>query len=341
MMSAVSDFYREIDILAEMELDVPGEYFWNNTGRVEKRQADVILYLGCNVLRTLSLAEEAARLVRMIEGDDRVVVMAGAAHCCGSSRLSRGTSVEPADKAGSRVFASFDELAPKLVIYFCPVCEKVFEANPTTPFKDTAYRTVHLTEYLAENVSRLDLKELDHPITVAVHEHVDDPASRRDTEAARLVLGQLPGVHMVPGGEIIGYGYQCFSVAERPTREFINTLDRTVLAAQSAGADAVISVYHACHRAFVKAVGRQPIPEWSLYHLVASMAGVSVTDRYKAFHELGSEDAIWHEVRGRFADAHEDEVRAAIRKNLMPIHVESEQLRYGPYPMQQRLALGA
>lgn len=340
-MGAISDYYREIDILAEMEMDVPGEYFWNNTGRVEKPQADVILYLGCNVLRTLSLADEAARLVRMIEGEDRVVVMAGAAHCCGSSRLSRGTSVKPADNAGSRVFASFDDLSPKLVIYFCPVCEKVFDANPRTPFKKTAYRTLHLTEYLAENVSRLDLIELDRPIAVALHEHVGDSASRRDTEAARQVLQQLPGVRIVPGGGISGYGYQCFSVAERPTEKFIETFDHTVLDAERAGADAMISVYHACHRAFAKAVGRQPIPEWSLWHLVASMAGVPAVDRYKAFHEMDSEDAIWNEVRCRFADAQEEEVRAAIRKNLMPIHVENEQLRHGPYPMEQRRKLDA
>lgn len=314
-MSVIADYYRDVDIMARMQLD--GEPFWER-GNVAARyeHAEAIVYLGCNVLRTLSIAREISALVEAIEPGP-VVTLGGPSRCCGSTHKGLLDDDRGAAKRGMSTMETWRSLTPRTVVQWCPVCERMYEGYPEADFEAEAFESVHATEYLARNVKRLTFTT-DRPLRVALHVHRGDDQAERDARHAVQALEQLEGVTVVDGGDLKGFSYQCFTNAEKPTAAFTSALDRSIGAAVEAGADMVLSVYHSCHRALVRNSGRFSPGTANFVSIIARRAGLAVPDRYQEFVALGDEDAIWRAVSPRFnEDKEQEDVRRVIREYLL------------------------
>lgn len=316
-MGVLADYYRQVDILARMQLGQAGEYFWSRT-RVDAPSAQAVVYLGCNVLRTIHLAEQLVALVQAIEGPSaEVITLGGPGHCCGSTTAVLSDDQAGAEKRGSRVVQTFRELSPRVLVMWCPVCDRRFTSYDTVDLANEPYETLHASEYLARNLARLPQMRTGKPRRIAVHEHIYDEATSRDAANVRLALSQLEGIEIVAGGEMDGFGYQCTAADEHPTPEFIASYDRSVHMTQDNGADTIASVYHGCHRVLARLSGRYTLDALNFLDPIAERAGLQVPDAYMSFIQINDEEAIWQRVAHRFPPHEEAEVREVIRAQLL------------------------
>ena len=79
--SFYSNYYREIDVLHGLQ-SVPEEREWVlSIPKGEVKPAKVVLYLGCNVLRTTHLMRTMMDVFKLLDVD--FVSVGGASYCCG------------------------------------------------------------------------------------------------------------------------------------------------------------------------------------------------------------------------------------------------------------------
>ncbi len=316
-MNELAWYYKELGVLTQMQVSQPGEPCWES--RRVHDPAAVVVYLGCNILRTVSLAEQIVQLVQLIESPRPVVALGGPGHCCGSTHAVLRSDPEGAEKRGTTAVEQFRALQPDTVVSWCPVCERRFASYEGVSLEDESFATVHASQYLAENLHRLPRREMTKGRRIAVHQHKGEASSERDAQHAREALGQIPGVELVGGGELEGFGYQCAAAEpEYRSQTYADALDRSIQAAKAAGADTIASVYHGCHRALTHAAARWPDLDFlNFLDPIAESAGVRIPDRYRELVALHDEEAIWSAVGSRFDASREAEVRDIIRRHLL------------------------
>jgi hypothetical protein len=109
------------------------------------------------------------------------------------------------------------------------------------------------------------------------------------------LLAAIPGLELVETNQHV-YGYQCTSIALPGVQRA--ALDEAMAETRRVGADALVSVYHGCHRFLVKRAieGREPFEVVNWVSLLGRALGVEQKDRYRAFAMLGDEDLILEEA---------------------------------------------
>jgi len=307
----IAQYYKEISILVKMQLGDTTDYFWQGTKVNPKqvKQAKTVVYLGCNVLRTLHLAAQFVRIVKLLCNDD-VIVLGGPAHCCGFPHSAQQDEV--GKQQGLRAVDTFRLLQPRRLILWCPSCVRQYDIGLNVDWEAEEYEVMHATEFLALNAKLIPQTHPGIPRTVAVHEHADDECNRKNVADVKILLQQLEGIKVVEGGQIMSFGYHCSINAEQPSQSFLQCLDASITSSR-APIDTIVSVYHSCHRALVRAAKRQGIACVNYVDLVAERAGLQVPDRFGYFMELGDEEKIWTQVANYFLPEDEQVVRRVIR----------------------------
>jgi len=309
----IAQYYKDITILVKMQLGDTADYFWQGTlvNPKQARQAQTVVYLGCNVLRTLHLAAQFVRIVKLICQDD-VVVLGGPAHCCGFPHSALPSHGEVGKQQGLRAVETFRVLGPRRVILWCPSCVRQYSDKLSVNWKAEDYEMIHATEFLAQNAQLIPQVYSGTPRTVAVHEHADDSRNRENVASVKSLLQQLKGIEVVEVGQMVGFGYHCSTNAEQPSQSFVDCLNASITSDQTQ-VDTIVSVYHSCHRALIRAAKRQGISCVNYVDLVAERAGKQVPDRFGQFAELGDEELIWAEVADYFPPRDESDARRVIR----------------------------
>jgi Fe-S oxidoreductase len=75
-----SDYFGEINMLADLQF-MPGEKAYVDRPSAAPEPKELLLYLGCNVLRTAHLAKTVIQVLRTMGFDFNAA--GGPAHCCG------------------------------------------------------------------------------------------------------------------------------------------------------------------------------------------------------------------------------------------------------------------
>ena len=82
------NYYREIDVLHGLQ-SAPEERDWLlTTPKGGVKQSDIVLYLGCNVMRTTHLVRTVMDVFKLL--DVNFAAVGGAAYCCGIQHHQRG-----------------------------------------------------------------------------------------------------------------------------------------------------------------------------------------------------------------------------------------------------------
>lgn len=312
----ISQYYGGVNILVKMQLENAEDYFWQSTriNATKVGRAKTVIYLGCNVLRTIHLAAQFVKLVQAISED--VAVLGGPAFCCGFPHAVLGENSKTGDRQGAQAINLFEQLSPEQVILWCPTCPRQFQKKSGEHWHNGKYDVVSAPEFLARNLSRFPQIYPGKPRIVALHQHRHDQEDLRNTAAVKQILSQLEGIRVIEEGELKGFSYHCATNAEHPSEPFMQALDASV-AEISVTADTVVSVYHSCHRAVFKSAQRCGISCVNYVDLVAERVGFQTPDRYGYFVELGDENKIWEEVANRFNPKEENTVRQVIREYLV------------------------
>ena len=132
-----------------------------------------------------------------------------------------------------------------------------------------------------------------HPVRrrVALHEHPGVPGV---TEGVVKILGAIPGLELVDLAQP-RVGYMCNSLA--PVAAYKRELHaRELAAAGAAGVDALVGIYHACHRELCAHEATLPFRIVNFLELVGEAMGVERPDLFKQWKMMQDVDRVLAEI---------------------------------------------
>jgi heterodisulfide reductase subunit D len=280
---------RGVKVLSRLQL--PAEFVGRVTrpARAESADApDVVMYLGCNVLKTPHIALLCLEVLDRI--GTRYAVFGGPANCCGVLQFRAGDTAT-AGRVGGRTVAGFAATRAPRVLTWCPTCN-IQLGEIVMPATDPGFALEHVVPYVAD---RLDLlrPHFVHPVRrrVALHEHPGVPGV---TEGVVKILGAIPGLELVDLAQP-RVGYMCNSLAPVPAykRELHA---RELAAAGGAGVDALVGIYHACHRELCAHEATLPFRIVNFLELVGESMGVERPDLFKQWKMMQDVDRVLAEI---------------------------------------------
>jgi heterodisulfide reductase subunit D len=251
--------------------------------------ADFVFYTGCNVLKTPHIALLALDIMDAL--GISYAVMGGPTHCCGIQQLRAG------DLAAFGRFAesTLDKLSHSKtgeVLSWCPSCHVQFtemtlpaaeKTRGAKPFDMTPF-----TMFVHRHLDRLR-PLLRQPVSmrIALHKH---PGVRGVVAAAEEILRAVPGVELVDLQQP-AVGLQANDLKPLPAHR--RALQEAELkAAEAAGIDALVALYHSDHRELCAHERDFPFQILNLYEIVGLSMGLYYEDSFKRLKMMQDADAI-------------------------------------------------
>jgi hypothetical protein len=252
---------------------------------------DVVLYLGCNVLRTSHMVRTVTAILDLLDLD--YVAVGGPSYCCGIVHHQQG-DVPAARGMSQGTIRLFERFSPREVVMWCPSCiyfyDEVQHLTLPFPFRQAA-------EFLVEHLPSLRLtREVSR--RVALHSHVQNDARRREGAAGRRLLEAVPGLTFVRVEPEPRFGRICTAAVQQQLGpEVWNGLVHDEIArAHAAGADTLATIYHGCQRLLCGFEARGPLTVEHYLSVFARGLGIEFEDTYKRWMLSGDPAAIMAEA---------------------------------------------
>jgi hypothetical protein len=227
----------------------------------------------------------------------RYTVAGGPANCCGVIQFRAGDT-KTAGRVGGNTVAGFAATGAAKVLTWCPTCN-IQLGEIVMPATKPPFALEHVVPYIASRLDALRphfVRRVDK--RVALHEH---PGVGGVTEGVLKILGAIPGITIVDL-EQPRVGYMCNSLA--PVPAYKRALHaRELDAAASAGVDALVGIYHACHRELCAHETTSPFQIVNFLELVGEAMGVDRPDLFKQWKVMQDVDRVLAETAGQIAAA--------------------------------------
>jgi Fe-S oxidoreductase len=309
-------YFGEINTLADLQF-MPGEKPYIDRPSAVPEPKDLLLYLGCNVLRTAHLATTVIQVLKAMGFDFNAA--GGPAHCCGIVHHQHD------DPEGSRNFAAnsmrhFAAYGAKTVLMWCPSCQEHYD-DVVTKEQHVPFPYEHVTAFIARHLDRVRfLRRVEK--RVAIHYHTGFEQSDFDWQNTRTILRAIPGLELVEVTHPASLGRHCapkwIGRIGRPQwqREIARLLD----AARDARVDVVATLYHSCQREICGAEAKYPFAIVNYISLLGEAMGIDHPDVYKRLKLQADPEAAFTEVEAhvRANGLDPDRVREVLRKTFAP-----------------------
>lgn len=309
-----SQYFREIDVLHGMQ-SKPEERDWLLTvPKGEVRQAQVVLYMGCNVMRTTHLMRTVTDVFKLLEVD--FVSVGGAAYCCGIQHYQQGDKEASLSVAQTTV-KNFERFKPEQVVMWCPSC--IFFYDDVMDMRES-FSFQHVTQFLAERLSQLDLKP-QPPQKVALHYHTGGEQTDDEARAAWALLSAVPGIELVDIGTDVKWQRRCTpAVQESLGEDGWEALAReSIQNAVDAEADVYATIYHGCQRSLCGFEGQYPLKVEHYLTVMGRALGIEYEDQYKKHMLSGDAMEIMDDITpcAVASGISLEEARATVEKNFV------------------------
>lgn len=284
---------------------------------------EVVMYLGCNVLKTPHIALLCLEVLDRL--GTRYKVFGGPANCCGVIQYRAGDA-KASGRIGGNTVAGFAATGAAHVLTWCPTCN-IQLSEIVMPSTEAGFALGHVVPYIAARIDRLRSHFI-RPVKkrVALHEH---PGVAGVTEGVVKILTAIPGLEIVDL-EQPRVGYMCNSLA--PVPDYKRELHaRELAAAEAAGVDCLVGIYHACHRELCAHESTYPFKIVNFLDLVGEAMGIQRDDLFKQWKMMQDVDRVLAEVAGQAAVAglNIESVREVLIAHM---------LREQPLPIGSRVA---
>ena len=257
--------------------------------------ADVVMYLGCNVLKTPHIALLCLDVLDRLR--IRYKVFGGPANCCGVIQFRAGDATT-AGRIGGNTVTGFAGTGASRVLTWCPTCN-IQLGEVLMPSLRPGFALEHVVPYIADRLDRLTphfVRRVEK--RVALHEH---PGVRGVTEGVVRILSAIPGLQLVDLDQP-RVGYMCNSLA--PVAAYKRELHaRELEAAAAARVDCLVGIYHACHRELCAHEATSPFAIVNFLELVGEAMGVERKDLFKQWKKMQDVDRVLAEVASEATDA--------------------------------------
>ena len=288
-------YYKEIDNLHALQT-APQERDWLlSAPKGDVKPAKVVLYLGCNVLRTAHLVRTVVDVFKMLDVD--FVAVGGGSYCCGIQHFQNGDT-EAARSVAATTVKSFEKFNPERVVMWCPSCiffyDEIMGMRDDFPFQ-------HVTEFLVENLDRLDFRpKVSEEVAekVTLHYHTGRPQSDEEARCALKLLSQVPGVDLLDLGTDPQLGRHCTARVQEQVgaQEWDWIVSDHFRRAVEAGVDTYTTLYHGCQRIICGYEKRYPLKVEHYLTVVGKALGIEHEDLFKKYVLMGDAEAILAET---------------------------------------------
>jgi Fe-S oxidoreductase len=309
---------RDVNAISKLQLD---DALLARLGQTAKQggesgePADFVFYTGCNVLKTPHIALLALDIMDAL--GISYEVMGGPTHCCGVQQLRAGDLAT----FGRVAESALDKLSRSKtgqVLSWCPSCHVQFtemtlpaaeKTRGTKPFDMTPF-----TLFVRRHLDALrPLLRQSVPMRIALHKH---PGIRGVVEAAEDILRAVPGIAIVDLHQArVGLQANELKVLPAYRRELqLKELE----AADAAGIDALVALYHSDHRELCAHERDWPFQILNLYEILGQSMGLAYDDNFKRLKMMQDADAIMADCEDMIAKhgLDRDTTRAAIQSML-------------------------
>jgi len=251
-----------------------------------KRRADVMFYMGCNVLRTPHIVFNVMDLLDAMAIDYEV--LGGVNNCCGIVHFRTLGDLDGGERIGMHTLRRFAEFQPHTVLTWCPSCQ-LYWGETTAGATPLPYALVHLTQFLADHLDELRPRLVKAiPKRVALHEHNGIAGIN---ESVRKLLTAIPGLEIVETEQLPELGYSCGggSLGRVPLAQQ-EVHQQLLESAKAAGVEVLVLVYHGCHRFLCDAQGRYPFEVKNFTSVLVEALGLEphedLYQRYKLYQDV-------------------------------------------------------
>lgn len=257
----------------------PGDRTWPLTPPAPGAEHHrIVLYLGCNVLRTSHMIQTVTAIFDRLRLD--YVAVGGPTYCCGIVHHQHG-DLAAAGGMNRRSIELFQRFDPQEVVMWCPSCIYFYDEVQRTPMP---FRVRQAAEFLVERLPELAFAR---PVTagVALHHHVQSEPRRREGMAGRRLLEAVPGLRFVEVEPEPRFGRICTpAVQEELGLDVWNALVRDEIdRARAAGADTLATMYHGCQRLICGFEAERPIAIEHYLSVFARGLGIEFEDKFKRY----------------------------------------------------------
>src|SRR5258707_2685201 len=190
MPGEVARQYGEM-LLTQNLTTMPGERTWRLTAPPrEGEHHDIVLYLGCNVLRTSHMIRTVTAIFDRLGLD--YIAVGGPTYCCGIVQHRSGDA-QASEDINLRTIEYFERYSPREIVMWCPSCiyfyDEVKQRKMPVPSR-------HAAEFLASKLPEITFT---HRVEarVALHAHAQNEARRREAAAGRTLLEAVPGLTLL------------------------------------------------------------------------------------------------------------------------------------------------
>ena len=252
---------------------------------------EIVLYLGCNVLRTVHMIQTVTAVFDRLGLD--YVTVGGPTYCCGIVHHRQGDVAAGAGMA-TRTVELFQRYRPREVVMWCPSCIYFYDdvKQMTLPF-----RVQHTTEFLVDQLPKLAFT---HEVRrrVALHSHCLSEPRQREGQAGRRLLAAVPGLTVVDVEPTLVFDRSCTAAVQEklgPAAWEALALDE-IDRARAGGADTLATIYHGCQRLMCGLERKRPITIEHYLSVFARGLGIEFEDKYKRYLLSGDTEAILEEM---------------------------------------------
>jgi Fe-S oxidoreductase len=253
----------------------------------EAEHHDVILYLGCNVLRTPHMIRTVVAIFDRLGLD--YVTVGGAAYCCGIVHHRHGDTAA-AGGMSDHTIELFRRFTPEDVVMWCPSCIHFYDE---VRHMQLPFRVSHTTEFLAARLADLSFT---HRVEdrVALHHHTTSEARRREGQACRTLLEAVPGLAVVDLDPDPRYGRSCAAAVrdQMGVAEWNRMVRDDLARARAAGASTLATIYHGCQRLICGFEVEQPLRIEHYLTVFGRGFGLEFEDAYKKYRLWADPDRI-------------------------------------------------
>jgi Fe-S oxidoreductase len=271
-------FFGEIGLTHDLTT-LPGERTWRlgPPGR-DPEPHRIVLYLGCNVLRTSHMIQTVTAIFDRLGLD--YVAVGGPTYCCGIVHHSHGDTAA-AGGMSRRTIELLQRFQPEEVLMWCPSCIYFYDEVQGI---ELPFRARFPAEFLVDRLPELTFSGR-VPARVALHYHCQSASRRREGLAGRQLLAAVPGLEVVTIEPDERFGRICRPAEqERLGLDVWNGLVRDEIdRALAAGADTLATIYHGCQRLLCGFEAERPIVVEHYLSVFARALGIEFEDKFKKY----------------------------------------------------------
>ena len=279
-------YFREMQLQHDV-MTMPEDKSWLSSPSTEPDPHKIVLYLGCNVLRTSHMIRTVTDVFDLLGVD--YVAVGGPSYCCGIVHQRNGDT-EISETMSTNTVEYFERFEPEQVVMWCPSCIYYYDDIFQVP---ASFETLHVTEFLADRLDQMNLVEQPKQ-KVALHYHSAHPRRLQEARAAERLLSAVPGYEYVDIGTDDRLDKSCSAFTQETVgmdvwnQIIVDQFQR----AKDAGVTTFANIYHGCQREICGYEKNQPLVVEHYLSVFARALGIEHEDTYKKYVLLGDTDKI-------------------------------------------------